>query len=262
VLNPKSEIQSPRSSILPVIDLKGGVVVRGVAGRRNEYLPVESCFASDARPATVARGLVQRYSFRQVYVADLDAIAGAEPNWQAFREIAAAPLRLLLDVGVADTQRAKQLAAGGGLGKALAGLIVGLESVRRGDHLPGIVRAIGDVRAIFSIDLMEGRPLNSAAMWRERSPQQIADVAVSAGFRRLIALDLAAVGVDDGPRAVAICHSIRRAHPDIELISGGGVRQVADLCAFDDAGCNAVLVASALHAGRISPADVARRNDP
>ena len=72
------------SAILPVIDLKGGIVVRGVAGQRDQYRPVESCFTADAQPASVAMGLTERFCFRQVYVADLDAIGGAEPNWPAF----------------------------------------------------------------------------------------------------------------------------------------------------------------------------------
>ena len=146
------------------------------------------------------------------------------------------------------------------MGHAVEGLIVGLESIRRVDQLPSIVRTLGEARAIFSIDLMSGCPLSSSAIWRGRSAAQIADVAASAGFRRLIALDLAAVGVDGGPQAIEICRKIRELHPAIELISGGGVRTAADLCAFDNAGCNAVLIATALHTGRITRQDVAERN--
>ena len=251
------------SAILPVIDLKGGVVVRGVAGRRAEYRPVESCFATDAQPASVAQGLAKRFSFRQAYVADLDAIAGAEPNWSVLHEIATAGLRLWVDAGVTDVRRTRRLAAQAErLETEVDGLIVGLESIRRAEQLPTIVRAFGEKRAIFSIDLMSGRPLNSAALWRGRSPVQIADVALSAGFRRLIVLDLAAVGVDGGPQSLELCQAIRELHPAIELISGGGVRQADDLLAFDNAGCNAVLVSTALHSGRITQQDVAARNNP
>ena len=76
-------------------------------------------------------------------------------------------------------------------------------------------------------------------------------------FKLLTLLDLAAVGIDGGPQAAAACRPIRQSHPDVELISGGGVRGLADLKAFEEAGCDAVLVASALHDGRLSPKDVA-----
>ena len=61
--SPKTKIQNPRSVVIPVIDLKDGVVVRGVAGRRDEYRPIESRFASDPRPATVAQGLARTILF-------------------------------------------------------------------------------------------------------------------------------------------------------------------------------------------------------
>jgi len=42
------------------------------------------------------------------------------------------------------------------------------------------------------------------------------------------------------------------------LIAGGGVRGLADLTALARAGCNAALVASALHDGKLLPEDLLR----
>ena len=57
LLSDRHTLPPPRSSmkILPVIDLKGGVVVRGVAGRRDEYRPIVSqavrrCVAGERGP--------------------------------------------------------------------------------------------------------------------------------------------------------------------------------------------------------------------
>jgi phosphoribosylformimino-5-aminoimidazole carboxamide ribotide isomerase len=63
--------------LIPVLDLKRGVVVRGVGGRRDEYRPVESVVSRSADPVDVACGLRERFGFREFYIADLDAIAGA-----------------------------------------------------------------------------------------------------------------------------------------------------------------------------------------
>ena len=75
--------------VLPVIDLKGKLVVRGIAGQRHTYEPIRSRIATDSSPATIARAFVQ-IGFTEVYVADLDAIGGEEPDWQSYEEIEAA----------------------------------------------------------------------------------------------------------------------------------------------------------------------------
>ena len=81
--------------IIPVIDLKNGLVVRGVAGRRELYRPVESVLNCEATPRSVANAFASNLGFRNTYVADLDAIAGIEPNWEAYDSIGAAALQLL-----------------------------------------------------------------------------------------------------------------------------------------------------------------------
>jgi phosphoribosylformimino-5-aminoimidazole carboxamide ribotide isomerase len=70
-------------------------------------------------------------------------------------------------------------------------------------------------------------------------------------------LDLAGVGMDAGVAALALCRQLRQKHPQLELISGGGVRGREDLHALAEAGCNAALVASALHDGRLTAGDLA-----
>jgi phosphoribosylformimino-5-aminoimidazole carboxamide ribotide isomerase len=42
------------------------------------------------------------------------------------------------------------------------------------------------------------------------------------------------------------------------IVAGGGVRGVPDLEALANAGCDAALVASALHDGRLTPHDIRR----
>jgi len=64
------------------------------------------------------------------------------------------------------------------------------------------------------------------------------------------------VGVAGGTRTLTLCRNIRGEFPDIELTAGGGVRGIDDLRALADAGCDAALVASALHDGRLTPQDV------
>src|SRR5687768_1417282 len=87
----------------------GGLVVRGVAGKRDAYRPVESRIAADARPASVARAFRQRLCLSDAYVADLDAIRGAPPAWDVYRELVDCGLRLWVDAGAGNAVRACEL---------------------------------------------------------------------------------------------------------------------------------------------------------
>ncbi|MBL8825705.1 MAG: hypothetical protein JNM18_01880, partial [Planctomycetaceae bacterium] len=93
-----------------MLDLLGGSVVRGVAGQRSEYRPIQSQLCADARPATVTRALREHFGFQVAYVADLDAIAGAEPAWDVYRDCLAAGWQLWIDAGINTASRAAQLA--------------------------------------------------------------------------------------------------------------------------------------------------------
>src|SRR5256885_1731523 len=112
----------------------GGQVVRGVGGRRHEYRPIQSILAPDARPESIARALVP-LGLREAYVADLDAIAGAAPAIFIYESLARCGLRLLVDAGLADVARTRELAQLTVAGQPLAGIIAGLESLTRWELL-------------------------------------------------------------------------------------------------------------------------------
>ena len=243
--------------VIPVIDLKGGLVVRGVAGDRSRYRPVVSVLAADPSPGSIAAAFANALGVEEVYVADLDAIAGREPDWAAYEQIAAAGLRLWVDAGIGEAGRARQMAHWASTRVPSAGLVVGFESVDDPAELPSIQAALNPDASMFSLDLRNGEPLTHSPVWRSATPREIADHAVAVGFRRLLVLDLASVGVDRGPASAGLCRELRDAYSQIELLTGGGVRNVGDLRHLAASGCDAVLVASALHDGRLTAADLA-----
>jgi phosphoribosylformimino-5-aminoimidazole carboxamide ribotide isomerase len=244
--------------IVPVIDLKDGVVVRGVAGQRARYRPVVSVIAQRADPKTVAQALVETTGARELYVADLDAIAGSEPDWSAYGDIASAGATLLIDAGIRDPDQAQTVAEYAGRQPLLTGIIASLESSVGPRELAAVLAAVGSERCVFSLDLKDGLPMTSASSWGECSAEQIADLAVQIGFRRTIVLDVARVGVSGGPGTLPLCRGLRSRYPQLEIIAGGGIRDVSDLEHLAESGCDAALVASALHNGTLTASDVQR----
>lgn len=242
--------------ILPVIDLKDGLVVRAVAGRRQEYRPVASCLTSDSSPGSIAHALVEQLESIDAYVADIGAIQGNPIDGESLLRIVEAGLHLIVDAGTANRRQAAALLSIPALREHLAGIVMGLESTCCLKELRETIESIGVDHSVFSLDLRDGRPMTDLPPWRNLSPESIAVEAAEMGFRRFIVLDLARVGVSQGTGLETICQSLRTQLPEVELIAGGGVRDRSDVDHLLQAGCNAVLVGSALHDGRFKRLDL------
>src|SRR5947209_19220272 len=104
--------------IIPVLDVMGGVVVRGVGGRRREYRPVVSRLTTSCFALTVARAFAEHFGLAELYLADLDAIGGARPPWDTYAALHAAGFRLWVDAGVRRPEDAR--------GPARAGVATGV----------------------------------------------------------------------------------------------------------------------------------------
>ena len=233
--------------VIPVIDLKSGVVVRGIAGERDRYQPVQSQLGCAPTPASVAHALHALTNCGTMYVADLDAIAGAQPNWQAYEEIAACGAKLMVDAGIANVERAVEMVRSAETAPYVEHLIIGLESMD-GPELASEFFDLTGERGVFSLDLQRGKPLTRVPAWQSLSPVALAEMMWRRGCRQMIVLDLASVGVDEGVATLTVCAQIAEQFPEVELISGGGVRNQEDLDRMASAGCSGALVASALHA--------------
>jgi phosphoribosylformimino-5-aminoimidazole carboxamide ribotide isomerase len=239
--------------ILPVLDLMQGQIVRGVGGKRDTYQPIVSKLVASAEPVAVALALHDRFGFDEFYLADLDAIRDGIPNLEVYQQLQMEGFRLWVDAGVRSrsARTLKMLIIAN-----VARVILGLETIADPDDIGHIVRRLGADRAVFSLDLKEGKALGAIERWHTSDPFGIARRAIeSYGVRRLIVLDLAHVGVGNGIGTEALCRRIKEVHPEVHLCAGGGVRGSADVARLTQLGVDHVLVASALHDGQIVPAD-------
>jgi phosphoribosylformimino-5-aminoimidazole carboxamide ribotide isomerase len=238
------------AAIVPVIDLQAGVVVRGIAGDRASYRPIVSRIAKSSAPRDVAAAFVER-GYRAAYVADLDAIAGGAPALAAYEQLAATGLSLWIDAGTGELARAEEIA---GL-PYCDSVVIGLETLRDRGALVDLMCGVSSRRVIFSLDLKRGKPITRIERWKNWTPlaiaKAVAEPVEQIRLARMLVLDLVAVGVARGPATLDIIREIRGALPHLELIGGGGARNRDDLALYAQAGCSAVLVASALHDERM-----------
>lgn len=236
--------------VLPVLDLLNGIVVRGVAGRRSEYRPLRTLLTTSVQPLEVALAVRTAFGFNTFYVADLDAILHHRPNRDVYRQLVADGFRLLVDAGIRTVEESLSVRDCG------AEPIVGLESCPSPQILADI-SAANQGEITFSLDLLDGHPLvmGNSSDWSP-DPRGIVRQSVAAGVTRIIVLDLADVGTSSGGRTEDLCRSLLAEFPALRLTCGGGVRGIEDLRRHNLAGVAGVLVASALHDGRLTASEL------
>ena len=237
--------------IIPVIDIRNGVAVRAVAGERGRYQPVSSRLTDSIEPAEVLHALRQEFHCDVCYVADLDAIERGSRNRCTLAEMARTGVRLIVDAGVLTVEDAEELQESGA-----SQIVLASESLPRLETLQEFVDVFGSQSLVFSVDLKHGQLRTADAQWSAKSPQDLMAYVVSIGIKRLIVLDLAAVGTGNGIPTLSLCQHAKHQWPDLQIISGGGVHSRTCLVAAQAAGLDGLLIASALHDGRLMPDDL------
>src|SRR4051794_27573303 len=132
--------------LIPVIDVMGGRVVRGIAGRRSEYAPWHSPLTPSADPLELARSFRERFGLSTLYLADLDAIAGHPPATELFATLMRDEFALWVDAGLRDADDATPLLHAG-----VSRLVVGLETAAGPEALARLVNKVGAERIVFSL---------------------------------------------------------------------------------------------------------------
>ena len=243
------ECKSKTDRVLPVMDVKQGQVVRGLAGRREEYRPLRSRLVPSADPVQVARAFQERLGCQDLYLADLDAICSGRSDPHLYGQLAGVGLRLWLDAGVRSEQDGLLLTQ-----LPIFRVVLGLETLQGLEVVRSLCARCDPERFVFSLDLRDGQPL-VGGVWPSRKPHDLVQAVADAGIRTIIVLDLSRVGTGLGTGTEALCRQLRDRHPQREWILGGGIGTVDDLRRAFAAGASKVLVASALHDGRLTPAD-------
>lgn len=226
--------------IIPVLDLKGAQVVRAEQGRRDRYRPIVTPLSASADIVAVAEGLRGLHPFSTFYIADLDAIEGGVPNCDALTRLMAivgAP-ELWVDAGLSDVASVAAALATPGLCPVL-----GSESQRDA----AVLRQFrGHRDLILSLDFFADG---------FRGPAELLD-SPELWPNRVIVMTLAKVGSAAGPDFERL-RQIKAMAGERMVIAAGGVRHAADLTELASLGIAAALVATSLHDGKLTPAQIA-----
>jgi phosphoribosylformimino-5-aminoimidazole carboxamide ribotide isomerase len=133
--------------------------------------------------------------------------------------------------------------------------VAGLETLTAPVALERLCDDLGEA-VVFSLDLRAGRPLGELSAWETHDPRAIALRAVATGVGAVLVLDLTRVGMGQGTGTEELRSAIRAAAPGVRILAGGGIRCLEDLRQLRQQGVDMALVASALHDGSLSPADL------
>lgn len=228
--------------VIPVLDIKGGVVVHATGGDRARYRPIATPLAPDtADPAAIVAGFLALFPFEEVYVADLDGIAGRGRNHDT---ICALRLEFPEVTFWLDDGSATPAAVAALVRMPNVRPVVGSETLRDVGDLAAI-RAACLPEPALSLDFRGEDFLGPPAL----------PATPSLWPETVVAMTLSAVGADRGPDLGRVRRLVA-ASPASCIIGAGGVRDRRDVEALHAAGADGVLVASALHAGKIKAGDL------
>jgi len=225
--------------VVPVIDVQHGRAVRAAGGRRADYRPLATPLAEGSDPVAIAKGYLSVFAFPRLYVADLDGIEGRGRNEALPAQLAATlpGVELWVDDGGSPREAATRLGA-----PAIP--VVGTESIKSDEDISAL-QTLPRARYVLSLDFAADRFTGP--------PDILADAA--SWPDRIIVMTLARVGSGSGPDLIRLADIVARAGARA-VYAAGGVRDRADVEALRHAGAAGVLVASALHAQKITAGDL------
>ena len=238
-----------RLKVIPVIDILNGKVVHAVKGQRQNYSPLESILFKSTEPLEVAKGF-KALGFTELYVADLDAIIDCSKNFRPLKAIAdKTGLNLMVDAGVTSIERAQKLFANG-----VSKLIIGTETLQSKKFVEQAVDILGSERVVVSLDLKGDKVLVKLGFDGCLSPICLLEDFKRMGVSEVIVLDLLRVGSGEGVNTDFLKKVIEEV--SVGVYVGGGVRDINDLVELRNLGASGALIATALHTGKISIAQL------
>ncbi|MDD5580908.1 MAG: HisA/HisF-related TIM barrel protein [Methylobacter sp.] len=219
--------------IIPVIDLKDGVVVHARQGKRELYQPINTGLGGSSDIYQVIRAFLSFYDFNTIYIADLNAISLQGNHEHLINNVLMRfpQITFWIDRGYQQYD--------GNLKRRSNYLpVLGSESYQD-ENIPEIKAFKNNF--ILSLDFSISEALGAKKLFSNQNfwPDNI------------IIMTLDRVGSNTGPDLVKL-NDFYSHYPDKNFIAAGGIRNIKDLIDLEEIGIKQALVASALHNGSLS----------
>lgn len=225
--------------IIPVIDVLGGKVVHARGGARSQYPLLQSVLTSDCEPLKVISDVLAWQPFSTIYVADLDAILQQQHNIELYKNLAKdfPQVNFLLDAGIDSKESWQHF-----LDYPNIKPVIGSETLV---DIGWLADSGIQQKSILSLDFQHGQFLGDQQLLQQ--PEVWAE--------NIIAMNIDHIGAHSGPDFELLA-SLQRQAINSQIIAAGGVRSEQDLIDLELQGVGRVLIASALHDGRITKRSV------
>lgn len=230
--------------VIPVIDLLNGEVVHAKKGLRQTYQAMQSPLCSSSDPLTVVAALMALHPFKQLYIADLNAIQKlpneTSSNYASIAQISLAypELDLWLDAGFkqpADLLEWQSLNVR---------IILASENFH---DMQDYLALSQQHEFILSLDFFSDGFHGPKALLKQTEDWP----------KRVIIMSLPDVGANQGFNKARL-EQITQSNKGRLLYAAGGIRDEQDLLSLKTLGLNGALLATALHNQQISGASLSR----
>lgn len=227
-------------NIVPVIDLMDGQVVHAKHGDRKNYQPIRSTLCNSSAPDKIVSSLMRLYPFKQLYIADINAIQGKGDHLDSINQIREQhpQIEIWLDAGISQATIAEKWLSMG------VSPVLGSESIATISDYHAIDHKLAN-QHVLSLDWLDNRFLGP--------PELIEDTECWPEI--IIAMTLNKVGSDSGPDILRL-HQLQAKHQ--KAYAAGGIRHAEDLKTLASMGIAGALVASSLHSGILSNREIER----
>lgn len=231
--------------VIPVIDLLNGEVVHAKKGLRQTYQRMQSALCPTCDPLTVVAALLAIHPFKQLYIADLNAIQKlpnkTRSNYACIAQISLAypELELWLDAGFKHSADLFEW-------QTLNVRII-LASENFHDMHDYLTLCQHQHDFILSLDFFSDGFHGPQALLKQTEDWP----------ERVIIMSLSDVGANQGFNKTRLVQ-IGQSNQSSLLYAAGGVRNEQDLLSLKALGVHGALVASALHNQQISGASLSK----
>ncbi len=227
-------------NIIPVLDLMNGQVVHAKHGDRAHYQPIKSVLCDSSQPVNIVEALLELYPFKQLYIADINAIQKNGHHLNIIYNIALAfpGLEIYLDAGFSSIEEINTF------NKINLIPVLGSESILSIDAYQAINKS-HQKRMLLSLDFKNDVYQGPTALLHDSRywPNEI------------IVMSLSKVGSQSGPDIEKLKH-FKQISPQTKIYAAGGVRNANDLEMLKLENIDGALIASAIHNGNLNQKDL------